>query len=796
MSTNSLAYYFQDPKTQSIPCWSEDDLERIFLARWSRNWYVSEQTYKDNDILKYNTIIISWVEDTRVEYVREYYGIEPAEAWLTEWVWYYKFIFDAITYRLYQDYWSTLADLYAWSYEFYRPHDATDYKLYEQPRDIITRIRHIWDWIADTQWRAIRDPKNDTNIDKANRLDPRQLVQELWYGDEYDEVLKIIIWYGSNYKCATGRQWINSAHRFFADKYNIEFASEEEAIDVVMSQWVIPASHVYQSWSSLGYDDADNKFKKLTDFIIYVHYKLLRWDQITYIVSIIGEHWQKHHIEWKNFTSDSQLSAYVQWLWPFHISNWQNYYKTLHQYISIASVPIVNVINKFWVNPYGKTKLITYADAVIDLETKKVYEEFDDSNVIFLDSIGWVRIESPGWELLSETMGEKTPYLWDTSKRTTFDEMHAIMKSMFVNNSADMLMFTLCTWMWSLLYNDDIDAPLFFVTWPSWSGKTTYAKILSSVFGIRKPLSLEGTTPFPLRMGLTFLDWLPLFMNEFRTRMSWAYEKTQIIKALFDGTPFERWRKDMTIDKSVFSAAWFIEWEELPESGATRTRLVMHCLSQKWQNKNAIPELIIRDNVEIFKRFQYSYIMGTNKEDYQKYLNEAWHTFRSRDKWSARIAKNMHMMYAAAMAFAPHRKEEFITVIKEILKFNEDDYARNNTGMEVIKIAWRYLQSKWAKYHIEWYSLILPWQEIAEYVQRSRTMTELAFDSYRPNLEWMGFEFWFFEVHEKDEYNPVGDVILIDWVKVYAKDIPDEWKCNKDIYNLFREYEKNKYKPA
>jgi hypothetical protein len=140
-----------------------------------------------------------------------------------------------------------------------------------------------------------------------------------------------------------------------------------------------------------------------------------------------------------------------------------------------------------------------------------------------------------------------------------YEDIESVFKSIFTDNSSDMLMFTLCTWMGNALYNEYIDCPLFFATGPSGSGKTTYSRILSTVFGIEKPLSLEGTTPFPLRMGLTLVNQLPFFMSEFRTRMASVYEKTQILKALFDGTPFERGRKDLSVEKSIFSASGFIE---------------------------------------------------------------------------------------------------------------------------------------------------------------------------------------------------------------------------------------------
>ena len=54
--------------------------------------------------------------------------------------------------------------------------------------------------------------------------------------------------------------------------------------------------------------------------------------------------------------------------------------------------------------------------------------------------------------------------------------------------------------------------------------------------------------------------------------MQGAPEKTSILKSRFDGTAFERGKKDLSIESHKFSAYAFMEGEELPESGATRSR--------------------------------------------------------------------------------------------------------------------------------------------------------------------------------------------------------------------------------
>lgn len=109
-----------------------------------------------------------------------------------------------------------------------------------------------------------------------------------------------------------------------------------------------------------------------------------------------------------------------------------------------------------------------------------------------------------------------------------------LLTNVYSDESSYILPMMACTWLGAMLYKPPTKCPLFFVTGPTGSGKTTYANVISSIFGVKKLISLEGTTAFPLRIGLTMLDGIPLFMNEFRTNMMAAYEKTQILKALFD----------------------------------------------------------------------------------------------------------------------------------------------------------------------------------------------------------------------------------------------------------------------
>lgn len=225
---------------------------------------------------------------------------------------------------------------------------------------------------------------------------------------------------------------------------------------------------------------------------------------------------------------------------------------------------------------------------------------------------------------------------------------------------------------------------MFFTTGITGSGKTTYAKFLCAMFGIDKPLSIEGTTPFPLRISLTLLEELPLFLNEFRTKMPGAQEKTSILKSLFDGTAFERGKKDMSIESHKFSAYVFMEGEELPESGATRSRSIIWKVKKSGQGKG-IPENVLTENRETLGSFCYSYYQRASKSRYLAAVNDGYELFHTKGI-ERRILTNIVLLYAGAVAVAPERAEEFKKVCEEVLAVQMADFARNGTTAEILNI--------------------------------------------------------------------------------------------------------------
>lgn len=113
---------------------------------------------------------------------------------------------------------------------------------------------------------------------------------------------------------------------------------------------------------------------------------------------------------------------------------------------------------------------------------------------------------------------DKAPSLGYVTQKK-YHEYHSVVKEVFKDTAGDLLIMTAATWIAHMMFSPEKSCPMFFTTGITGSGKTTYAKYLCSFFGITKPMSIEGTTPFPLRISLTLLNKLPLFLNEYRSKM-------------------------------------------------------------------------------------------------------------------------------------------------------------------------------------------------------------------------------------------------------------------------------------
>jgi len=100
-----------------------------------------------------------------------------------------------------------------------------------------------------------------------------------------------------------------------------------------------------------------------------------------------------------------------------------------------------------------------------------------------------------------------------------------------------------------------------------------------------------------------------------------------------------------------------------------------------------------------------------------------------------RILDNVSLLYASVMAFAPEHKEEYIKICKEILAKQMEDFEKNGTIAEIINIIGKYIGSRYAKIYVDGYNAVLSWNDILDFIERSRLTTELKAQSYRDHCE-------------------------------------------------------------
>ena len=129
--------------------------------------------------------------------------------------------------------------------------------------------------------------------------------------------------------------------------------------------------------------------------------------------------------------------------------------------------------------------------------------------------------------------------------------------------------------------------------------------------------------------------------------------------------------------------------------------MMIHTLSRAGQNASVNPDYVLRENIDTIKGFQYAYITNTKKDEFDYHMGVADEIFSRVNTPSIRVLSSIKLMYASVAVYAPDRTDEWFKKLSILLEKQIEDYKKNATGMEVVKIAQRYLQSKWAKIYIQ-----------------------------------------------------------------------------------------------
>ncbi len=776
-------------KTQAIIEFDKKTFEEVANNREEKYEYI--QTFDDNNIVEYNTIVVNLQSEhsvSRIDIVAELYSIVPNEIRHhgKEQDLIFRFL-KPLQKAAVMNLWKVLEQLYFANVRYFTFFDPTKIEKVTDSFVVTTNIYRAGEWIDNSRKIAINDVKNIDAINEAMLIDMDKAISILKRSEKIDYGLWVIVWYGwiVDYIFRILKS-IEATYKFLEEHFDIKFMDTTDAMELYMNEGIgISSEWIVISWDGMLILDEKGKTSPLTDFQITVHYKIKRKSWVSYIVSFIKRDLEVRHVEWVTSFSETRVCEFVSSYWPFHITSSKKNIQIIHTMISESIVPEITVIDKYGVNEYNGEKIIAFKDYIFCTESKLTVPRMAWNWFYFIDWVNGVKVEWKEWQDIDSMLTDKAPSLGYVTQKK-YHEYHSVVKEVFKDTAWDLLIMTAATWIAHMMFSPEKSCPMFFTTGITGSGKTTYAKYLCSFFGITKPMSIEGTTPFPLRISLTLLNKLPLFLNEYRSKMWWVNEKISILKSLFDGTAFERGRKDLSLESHTFSAFVFMEGEELPESGATRSRSIIWTVKKSWQG-TASAEDVLKDNRELFWSFIYSYMKNAKKDMYFESITE-WQKIFKFPGIEQRILDNISLLYASVMAFAPEHKEEYIKTCKIILDKQMSDFQNNGTIAEIINIIGKYIGSRFAKIHTDWYNIVLSWNDIVDFIERTRIATELKPDSYREHCEAFWIESWFFIVKSEDTFTQ--EEVMVDWLRIPVDWIDKRFLCNPTVFKLWSSFNK------
>ncbi len=766
-------------KDQPIVEFNEKRFEDA-VALTGNKWYEYIQTFNGNDIVSYNTIVIEWVESDRLDIVRALYGVYPWQIRVRDEITHAVFRFIR---PLSKKNVTTIAEQFAtllgWDYLFHTFFKQTctyiaEEEVYTDPMLIQQYFNDKY--CSDTINHSTEQYINDT-------VDIREISLKLPSDNLIcDSFLNVAIGYGKPFYTVFKCLWfsLSAAYRFFNTHFNAGFKTDDKALVWYLNSGIIVKTAElveHDGWLSLL---TDNWYKWVTDFIIKVHYQLNRpeWE-VGYIVTLTNKFWeQTDYIEWKNSANESEMIRYIQSFGNYHLNANKVNLKILHTAIATTEVPVITGFSEYGINTYKWERILILPDGIMNTNSKRFFmKDADDKYLTF----GWNdAISVVG---ATENVDSHTMCRFSTMQEHKYEDFMGISKSIYSDLSGDIIPMMACSMAGYMAYESYIkEAPLYFVTWVSGSGKSTFAELLGSMFGVSSFLKLSSTTILPLKYLLSSGRRLPVFLSEYRASMDYKAQKDSLIRETFDNGEIQRGQRDGKVSKYRLSAQMFIEGEDIYTSGSIRTRTIIHRTSTAWRT-DCKPQDIIKKNKELASSFLYSYLVWTKKEDYDKYITEWYEIFKH--MWAEpRVVSNIQIMYAWCMAFAPHLKDYFIEKLKLVMKVQVQDFEQNSVTKQFLKVMGQYMGWRFARYYTDLWYVYINWNDIIEYCEKNRKQLDNSLDSYRNQLVELWFESDFFEVENKDDFNRTGKVI-IDWVRIKIENTPKEFLVNGDLY---REY--------
>ncbi len=762
-------------------------------------WYEYPHYYSDDTITWYRAAIIQvdlWTVD--VGYIKWIYWIEPNKIYWHQWYQHLVFLFKKSLTRL--DY-----NRISWALSFLYDWTAIDYHFY--PKNWVT-IDYSTDIINDnlmdicTQVYFFKDQKSDyqkyftiTEYDKyleCDKLKISKVIEELYSKDTL-KLEAIMLWVDEKhnihknywYSFELVNKYYGSPEKaklFFNDKFSINFDDTNPLDFAKVKDWIVIKEWEWLFINNSWYFtlDAYSNHKKITDFYIKVHSKIISNDwKHNFVVTMVNEiEWvETKKIIWENKTSTWAFSDFIQSYWPFHYYGTAPFIKELHRQISTCKqVPEIQQIIWYW--HHKEQNIIIFRNWIWDIKQKLfTTKKNNDDDFYYNYNWDWYWVTDKQNNPLSKILTNWVPSL-DVSNTVEFKEMEKLMNTLYADNSWLYLLF-LAFWMaWYLLYWDKTKHfPLIFSRGITWSWKTEYNWILQKIFWINNWwTNFENSTLFSMTVTLAYMIKFPYFISEYREASPQRIQKVWLLKSVFDKIWQWKWRADQSLIMYDYVASPVIDWEEMISDWALRTRSIQLQLLNKHKIQGNFTK-ILREWQDIIKNILFSYLVKSEWELYQKYLDDWYEIFKEYTS-NNRIAENMSNLYAWCMCYSEKYKEEYLFVLSEVLTFQDNDALENSTSMQIIKVMSKFMENSYNSVYVRKNDVVISWNALEEFVNRYRIETTLKISSYREHLITMWFNIEYTEVYEQ----------LVEWVIIPFKIIPKNLLVESRTYQAYKEW--------
>jgi len=786
-----------DSKKSSLISDESQFIDELWLSK--DIWYEFPHYYSDTIVTGYRAAIIE-VEEINIDYIKWIYDITPNHIYWYKikkhLVFYFKKSLNKFDYERTT---KALAFIYDWisiDYHFYPENwvttDFSSDDINEKLTEICTKIYFYKD-----QRSAYQQTFTIAEYDKyleADDLPIKEVIQALYKKDlltiedlkqGIDEKHNIHKDYGHSFELVNKYYGsIEKAKKFFHDSFEIEF-EDINSFDYTKSKdgTVITEGEAL-FLNNLGYFtlDASGNIKKLTDFYVKVHAKIV-WNDWKhhFIVSLVNESEgiETKKIIWENKTSSGTFSDFIQSYWPYHYYGTAPFIKELHKQISTTKqMPEIQQV--VWFGHHKDHNIIIFKNWVWDIKERLFTNKrnIDDDFYYNYDSSGYWVTDKQG-NNLSDILTDSVPAL-NLDRVVELEDVLNFMSDLYADNSGAYLIFLAFWMMGYLAYGDQTKQfPLIFTRGVTGSWKSAFNELLQRVWGIKKAGSdFENSTLFTMTVTLSYLIKFPYFLAEYRESSTMRLQKVGTLRSVFDKISQTKGRADQSVVKYDYVATPVLDWEEMIEDGALRTRSLQLQLLKKHKIEGNFTK-ILREWGWILDNLLFTYLTKSNGDKYQEYTDEGYDIFKPMTSQN-RIAQNIANIYAGCMSFNSDddNKSIYIQVLAEILEFQEEDVQQNSTSMQILKVISKFMENSYNWIYVRKNDVVISWNALEDYVQRYRVDTTLKINSYKEHLMTM----WF-----KIEYTEVLDQ-LIEWIIVPFELMPKNLLVHHEVYKSYKEW--------